>query len=49
MNAEDKRIAYLRYRVKQLPKQLDRARRRVQQLENEARSFGFHDLLGEEK
>jgi hypothetical protein len=46
---EQKRIRYLQYRVKKLPEQLERARHRVRQLEAEARRFGFHDLLGEEK
>jgi hypothetical protein len=32
-------------RVSRLPDQLTRARRRVVQLETEARRFGFHDLL----
>ena len=37
--------AVLDRRVRLLPDQLERARRRVAQLENEARRYGFHDLL----
>lgn len=49
MNKDEKREAYLAYRIRILPEQLERARKRVKQLENEARRLGFHDLLGEEK
>lgn len=49
MNTEEKREAYLAYRIRILPEQLERARRRVKQLENEARRLGFDDLIGEEK
>ena len=45
MNAEEKDIKKLMYRVRQLPEQLERARHRVRQLEEEARRLGFHDLL----
>lgn len=33
------------YRVRYLPRQLEAARRKVAMLENEARRYGFHDLL----
>lgn len=42
MTPEEKHLAY---RVRYLPTQLEHARRRVEQLENEARRFGFHDLV----
>lgn len=35
----------LSYRVRMLPEQLERARRRVAALENEARRYGMTDLL----
>lgn len=35
----------LDYRVRILPKQLERARHRVRQLEAEAIALGFHDLV----
>lgn len=37
------------YRVRILPLQLERARRRYQALVNEAREYGFHDLLTEDE
>jgi hypothetical protein len=45
MSAKDDEVKRLVYRVLQLPKQLERARHRVRQLEEEARRLGFHDLL----
>lgn len=41
----DRAEAYLAYRVKILPSQLERARRRLAMLEYEARTLGMHDLL----
>lgn len=45
MNTEQKDVKNLVYRIRQLPDQLNRARHRVRQLEEEARRLGFHDLL----
>jgi hypothetical protein len=45
MDTKEKEVKRLVYRVLQLPKQLERARHRVRQLEEEARRLGFHDLL----
>lgn len=45
MNTEQKDLKNLVYRIRQLPDQLNRARHRVRQLEEEARRLGFHDLL----
>lgn len=39
---------YMAYRVNYLPDALDRARRKVAALENEARRYGMHDLLAPE-
>ena len=36
---------YFEYRVRSLPAMLDRARRKVEALENEARRYGMLDLL----
>lgn len=44
--AQPKEERWLEYRVRYLPQQLDRARRRVAALENEARRYGMNDLLG---
>jgi predicted RNase H-like nuclease (RuvC/YqgF family) len=52
MRERDNDVRRLVYRIRQLPKQLERARHRVRQLEEEARQLGFYDLLefiGEEK
>jgi hypothetical protein len=49
MDTKENEVKRLVYRVLHLPKQLERARHRVRQLEEEARRLGFHDLLGEEK
>lgn len=43
---EDERVRRLCYRVRLLPQQLDRARRRVVQLENEAINLGLHNVEG---
>ena len=45
MSTKETNVKRLVYRVLQLPKQLERARHRVRQLEEEARRLGFHDLL----
>jgi hypothetical protein len=45
MRERDNDVRRLVYRIHQLPKQLERARHRVRQLEEEARRLGFHDLL----
>lgn len=45
MDTEQKDLKNLVYRIRQLPDQLNRARHRVRQLEEEARRLGFHDLL----
>jgi hypothetical protein len=45
MGTKETNVKQLIYRVLQLPKQLERARHRVRQLEEEARRLGFHDLL----
>lgn len=45
MSTKESNVKHLIYRVMHLPKQLERARHRVRQLEEEARLFGFHDLL----
>ncbi len=37
--------AYIEYRLRYLPSQLQRARARVRHLETEARRFGLTDLL----
>lgn len=42
---QDKEEQYLAYRIRILPEQLDRARRRLRQLETEARRLGMADLL----
>lgn len=42
---QEKELAHLSYRLKVLPDQLERARARVRQLENEARRYGMYDLL----
>lgn len=44
-NATERAEAYLAYRVKVLPEQIERARRRLEMLENEARTLGMHDLI----
>ena len=38
---------YLAYRLRILPEQLDRARRRYQMLINEAKRLGMEDLINE--
>lgn len=43
-NAE-RQSAYLAYRIRMLPDQLDRAYRRVRQLETEAISLNMQDLI----
>lgn len=43
----DKEARYLAYRVKLLPEQLERARRRYEMLANEARRLGMEDLINE--
>lgn len=45
MIRKEKELAHLSYRLKVLPDQLERARARVRQLENEARRYGMYDLL----
>ena len=42
---ESERVRRIIYRQRILPSQLDRARRRVLQLEAEAVNLGLHDLL----
>lgn len=44
MKEEERRLAY---RVRMLPEQLDRARRRYLALLNEARRLGMEDLINE--
>lgn len=34
------------YRIRYLPGQIERARRKLAALENEARRYGMHDLIG---
>jgi hypothetical protein len=45
MRERDNDVRRLVYRIRQLPQQLERARHRVRQLEEEARQLGFYDLL----
>lgn len=45
MIRKEKELAHLSYRLKALPDQLERARARVRQLENEARRYGMFDLI----
>lgn len=40
-------IDHLRYRIRVLPDQLERARARVAQLESEARRYRMFDLIGD--
>ena len=36
---------YLEYRIRNLPSQLERTRQKLARLEDEARRYGFNDLL----
>lgn len=45
---EDKRLAHIMYRQRALPRQLEHARARVRQLENEAARYGMTHLLNNE-
>jgi len=46
---DDGHIRYLKYRLKALPIQLERARRRLQHLEREARRLGLAHLIQSER
>lgn len=43
--SRDEQIRQLYYRIRMLPEQLERARLRVRNLEDEARRLGMEDLL----
>lgn len=43
--AREARDAYLASSVRRLPEMLESARRKVEALENEARRYGFDDLV----
>lgn len=45
MTKRRQRTEYVLYRVRMLPEQLERARRRVAMLEREAAELGMKDLL----
>lgn len=42
----DRDAAHLAYRVQYLPGQIEATRRKLTALENEARRYGMHDLVG---
>lgn len=46
LTREQQEQQFMAYRIRMLPEQLDRARRRVAQLEREAARLGMNDLLG---
>jgi hypothetical protein len=45
LSREERAQAYMAYRVNYLPEALDRARRKVRALENEAARYGMTELL----
>jgi len=45
----DKEITSIKRQIQRLPDELDRARKKVEALENKARRFGLHELINNQE